>query len=79
MGTRNNPSRFDGYTKAAPDEPTFTLLARDPSAPALVEKWADERDDAIVRCDRPASDYDKVKEARALAQEMRDWHAKHRP
>lgn len=39
MTTKNNPGQFDCYEKAAPDEPMFILLARDPVAPALVEAW----------------------------------------
>lgn len=40
MGTKENPSQFDCYDKAAPDEPMFILLARDPIAPYLVTLWA---------------------------------------
>lgn len=40
MGTKNNPGAFDCYAKAAPDEPLFTLLARDSLAPHLTQIWA---------------------------------------
>lgn len=40
MGTKNNPGKFDCYAAAHPDEPLFTLLARDPSAPHLIRLWA---------------------------------------
>lgn len=40
MGTKNNPGSFDCYANAEPDEPMFTLLARDPLAPGLVRIWA---------------------------------------
>ena len=40
MGTKDQPSRFDCYDKAEPEEPLFTLLGRDPLAPPLVEAWA---------------------------------------
>lgn len=43
MGTKNNPGKFDCHTNALPDEPLFTLLARDPQAHALVRAWADAR------------------------------------
>lgn len=33
----------DCYLKALPDEPTFTLLGRDPDAPATVRRWAELR------------------------------------
>ncbi len=39
MSTKNNPGPFDCYAKAAPDEPMFVLLARDPLAPDLVREW----------------------------------------
>jgi len=41
MGTKDSPGRYDCYAKAEPDEPIFTLLARDPLAPLLVRLWAD--------------------------------------
>lgn len=40
MGTKTNPGKFDCYEAAAPDEPMFVLLARDPLAPYLVRLWA---------------------------------------
>jgi hypothetical protein len=40
MTSKTDPSLFDAYQKAAEDEPFFTLLARDPIAPALIEAWA---------------------------------------
>ena len=43
MGTKNNPGKFDCYEAAAPDEPMFILLARDPVAPYLVRIWASIR------------------------------------
>jgi hypothetical protein len=43
MSTKNNPGKYDCYAKAAPDEPMFVLLARDPVAPFLVSLWAKVR------------------------------------
>lgn len=43
MGTKNEPGQFDCYDKAEPDEPLFTLLARDPLAPHLVRLWTQAR------------------------------------
>lgn len=43
MGTKNNPGLHDCYAKAAPDEPIFTLRAKDPSAPYLVMMWEASR------------------------------------
>lgn len=40
MGTKLNPGNFDCYAAAKDDEPMFVLLARDESAPFLVEAWA---------------------------------------
>ena len=39
MGTKANPGSYDCYTKAAADEPLFTLRAKDPIAPHLVRVW----------------------------------------
>jgi hypothetical protein len=41
MGTKKDPGNHDCYAKAAPDEPMFILLARDPIAPLLIRIWAD--------------------------------------
>jgi hypothetical protein len=40
LGTKLKPGKFDCYEKAEPDEPMFTLLARDPTAPLLIRIWA---------------------------------------
>lgn len=40
MGTKLNPGKFDCHAKALPDEPIFTLLARDRSAPFIIRNWA---------------------------------------
>ena len=46
MGTKNNPSKYDCYANAKPDEPMFVLLGRDPLAGMLVRVWADVREHA---------------------------------
>ncbi len=66
MGTKNNPGQFDCYANAAPDEPMFVLLARDPLAPILVELWASLREHA-------AGNPSKVAEARSCAVAMCAW------
>lgn len=43
MGTKNNPGKFNCHAAAKPDEPLFTLLARDPLAPFLVSIWSKMR------------------------------------
>lgn len=42
-GTKDQPSRFDGFLKAAPGELIFTLLERDPCAPPAILHWCDLR------------------------------------
>ncbi len=69
MGTKLKPGKFDCYANAAPDEPMFVLLARDPLAPILVRLWADLREHA-------AGNPSKVFEARDCAIDMEKW--KHR-
>jgi hypothetical protein len=66
MATKNNPGEFDCYEKAAPDEPMFILLGRDPMAPYLVELWASMRE-------ADGEDPAKVLEARQCAAAMRGW------
>ena len=66
MGTKLNPGKFDCYENAKPDEPMFILLARDAGAPALVEKWAQER---LLQGESP----EKLAEALQCANDMRSW------
>lgn len=73
MGSKNNPGNFDCYGNALPDEPMFILLARDPSAPNLVDVWADTRALEIKYGARPQSDRVMVEEARECAKNMREW------
>lgn len=56
-------------------EPTFTLKARDYSAPRIVEEWALLRLRAIVTGHAPRSDVGQVVEALTVALEMRQWRA----
>ena len=69
VGTKNNPSQFSCYDKAEPDEPMFTLLARDPSASAFVRAWA-----AKHGGEKP----EKAAEARGIADAMDAWRKEHR-
>jgi hypothetical protein len=66
VGTKNNPSQFDCYANAKPDEPMFILLGRDPGAGSLVRQWASDREG---RGEDPAI----VAEARACADAMDNW------
>lgn len=69
MGTKNNPGKFDCHAAAEPDEPTFTLLGRDPMAGAIVRAWATMREQA-------GEDPAKVQEARDVAVDMDQWAKK---
>jgi hypothetical protein len=71
MGTKNDPSKYDCHEKAEPDEPMFTLLARDEKAPHLVRLWAELREGMEGLSE-------KVLEARACADAMEAWRAEHR-
>lgn len=54
INTKEEPGAFDimAEQKAAPDEPKFTLWARDPLAAPLVREWAQRnRDRAFTRDD----------------------------
>lgn len=73
MGTKNNPGQFDCEAKAEPNEPKFTLLARDPDAGRIVRMWAWGRLTQINRGTKPASDLAMVEEARKCADEMDAW------
>jgi hypothetical protein len=75
MGTKQKPSPFDCYAAALPDEPMFVLLARDPSSPVMVRRWADIRAGIIARGARPGSDMAQVAEARRCATDMEEWRA----
>lgn len=61
------------FAKAKDGEPLFLLMARDPSAPELIESWAHTREAEVTAGRRPASDLAQVREARECAQEMRAW------
>lgn len=73
MGTKQKPGRYDCYAKALPDEPMFVLLARDRSAPDVVEQWAGHRIAAIDAGRRPEADRPMVVEAIQCATQMRLW------
>lgn len=66
MGSKNNPGKFDCYSKAEPDEPVFVLLGRDPAAPILINLWADIRS-------RMGEEQEKIEEACACAEACTTW------
>jgi hypothetical protein len=75
MGTKANPSPHDCYARALPDEPIFTLIARDRGAAECVRQWARERLADIAIGARPESDRDQVAEAYECARAMEAWRA----
>lgn len=73
MGTKDNPGTFDCYKEALPDEPFFTLLARDPDFQFLVSEWARLRQLKINCGDRPDEDQEAVREAYRVAEAGARW------
>lgn len=73
MATKENPAPFDCYNKALSNEPLFTLLARDASAPEFVKAWAKQRAREIGQGLRPKEDIDQVLEALECADAMIAW------
>ncbi len=66
MGTKNDPGKFDCYSKAEPDEPMFVLLGRDPAAPIVINLWADIRS-------RMGEEQAKVEEAHDCSERCCLW------
>lgn len=74
MGTKLNPGKFDCHANAAADEPLFTLLARDETAPGVVRQWASrfyERKCNKIQWDAKAQA--KYDEAMLVAEQMEAW------
>lgn len=72
MGTKNNPAPNDCYERLEPDEPYFTLAARDKTAPATIMAW--------VRLRRKAGKADWKQDAEAIrcADAMERWRKQNR-
>ena len=90
MATKQNPGEYDCYAHAAPDEPLFTLVAKDPLAPILVRIWVLLRecrpDSAIMkqiiyaraslkRAKKQPIKPQKAVEAQQCAKDMETWYA----
>ena len=58
--------------KAADDEPVFILRAQDMLSADLVESWA-------IQANALGCPWDKVREAKELAQRMREWPRRKNP
>lgn len=74
MGSKINPGQHDCHAAALPDEPMFTLLARDPVAPDLVRRWASARG-----LTASTDDFAKLNEARVCAGAMEIWRRENWP
>ena len=63
--------------RAAPDEPLFILRAHDRYAPYAIERWAELVEKVTANIVSGTEGVDetraKIKEARALAHDMRAW------
>lgn len=73
MSTKNNPGAWRCYEAALPDEPIFTILARDPAGPATLQFWAQERN-RVGKTDNP-EDCDRIDNALRDAEDMTAWRA----
>lgn len=78
MGTKNNPGSYDCYANADPNEPMFVLLARDITAPAVIEKWMEYREGLIILGKKPESDRAMLQEARDCVEAMLEWRERNR-
>ena len=80
MSTKEEPGPFDGLERAEPDEPVFTLRAKDDLAPGLVRDWIEKRRLAIFKDNTLDDRARKVEllqcnEADDIAIAMDDWRA----
>lgn len=79
MGTKNDPGKYDCHGKAAPDEPIFTLRAKDMLAPFVVRQWAlayhEYHKRGIISSKK--FEQEKFDEAMACADAMEEWRKKH--
>lgn len=73
MSTKNNPGAFRCYEAALPDEPFFTILARDPAGPATLRFWAQQRE--YLGKTETADDRDRIADAQRDAEEMQTWRS----
>lgn len=72
METLTNLDPRGCLSKALPDEPFFVLLARDPSAPAAIVRWADLRAARAVE-EEGRQDAQQLTEAFDIAEAMQAW------
>ena len=82
MAAKTSPGEFDCYGKAEPDEPLFTLRAKDPLAPVLVRLWVELRAttrpiDEIADEAQQTRERRKRAEAESCAKQMEIWYEDH--
>lgn len=59
--------------KPMSQEPSFTLLARDPMFYQFVMEWAQQRENAVACGERPEADLKQVEQARKIAKAGQNW------
>lgn len=79
MSTKEEPGPFDGLERAEPDEPIFTLRAKDPHAAPLVHQWVRERREWMLTADlsdeKRELELTQIREAEEIAWEMEEWRS----
>lgn len=76
MGTKRQPSKFDCYHAAEPNEPMFVLLGRDPTAPLVVTFWRALKLKLREAGKSKISD-EKLAEARQCSLDLERWAREH--
>ncbi len=73
MANKNHPGPFNCHAAALPDEPLFTILARDPAGPETIMAWRMSR--VANGKNSTVEDADRLEEAFKVAEEMETWRA----
>jgi hypothetical protein len=76
VGTKNQPGKFDCYSKLEPDEPHFVLMGRDSVGWITVLFWCLMRKAADFETST-IRDAEKLGEAQQCALAMRRWAIEH--
>ena len=80
--TKAHPGEFDALEKARPDELIFTLLERDPCAPAAIMHWCDLRRKRALEIredDVRRDELRQITEAEFIAMSMIERQQGHQP
>ena len=76
--TKSHPGPFDALEKARPDELIFTLIERDPDAPATINFWCDlrrKRARSISDIEKRKAELRQISEAEFIGIEMQERQA----